>query len=648
MRPNPAAASPTAHHDIPQSYWLWVMCLTGVDYFSTLGYQPSIAFNATGVLAPLATVILVAVTLFGALPIYSYVARESCHGQGSISMLERLFHGWSGKLLVLILLGFAATDYVITKTLSAADAATHLLHNPYWQDAPTVLQSQLVLTMGLLVFLGASFLRGFREVIGMAVVLVGIYLVLNLIVIGGGLWYLANHPDRVAQWWENVISGNWHLQEAPLEGKGFLTILATCFLLFPKLALGLSGFETGVAVMPLVAGDPTDNPTQPAGRIRNTRKLLATAAIIMSVALLACAMITSTLIDPLELEQGQAKDRALAYLAHGEGGNRVLPFLGNTFGTIYDFSTVVILWFAGASAMSGLLNLVPRYLPRYGMAPEWAAAFRPLVLLFTGINLVVTWLFRASVDAQSGAYATGVMVLISSACVAVVIDQYRKRTGSWAHRVRWGYVLILMLFFYTTADIMITKPEGLVIATGFIGAVLVSSFVSRIIRSQELRLEKFEFVNLESRMLWDTLKHLGFPVLVPHRTGRRSVASKEEEIRRIHRLPPEVPIVFIEAVLGDTSEFYQSPLIEILHDEGRFIIKVTRSVSIAHVIAAIALELSKTGSPPEVHFGWSDESPIAANLNFVLFGEGNVPWLVQALIRRAEPDVRKAPRVVIG
>ena len=645
--PLPPQSEP--HHH--QSFWVWVLCLTGVDYFSTLGYQPSMAFEAVGRLAPLATVLLVLVTLFGALPVYCYVAGQSFQGQGSISMLERLVHGWTGKVLVLVLLGFAATDYVITKTLSAADAAEHLLHNQFWENhAPEWLQGQIILTVILLVMLGGVFLKGFSEVIGLAVALVAVYLTLNLVVIGSGLTYLARHPEAIADWWQMVQAGDWKLADNPVKGTGYGAIALVCLLFFPKLALGLSGFETGVAVMPLIMGDASDSADQPTGRIRNARKLLISAAAIMSVYLLGSSMIVSTLIPAEELQVGgAAANRALAYLAHGEGDFALCPMFGEVFGTIYDISTVLILWFAGASAMSGLLNLVPRYLPRYGMAPEWAKNIRALVVMFTFVNILVTAIFKADVNEQGGAYATGVLVLISSACVATVIDLYRKRQGSVMSRISWPYVGITLVFFYVTIMILWKKPEGMVIASCFIGTVFVSSLISRWQRSTELRLDHFRFINNESHFLWDALRHLEFPYLVPHRVGgARPLAQKEEEIRRVHHLDAAVPIVFVEATLGDVSEFYQSPTIEVTEEEGRFLIRVSNCASIAHTLASIALELSKSGTPPELHFGWSDENPLSMSLGFVLFGEGNVPWMVRGLVRKAQPDPAKQPRVIIG
>lgn len=674
------------HH---QSFWLWVMCLTGVDYFSTLGYQPSIAYEATGLLTPFATVVLVLVTLLGALPVYAYVAKRSPHGQGSIAMLERLMRGWWAKLFVLVLLGFAATDFVITKTLSAADAAEHVLKNPFWdvlvRHAPASWQGALIgtpgqigLTMLLLTILGAVFLRGFREVIGLAVVIVGAYLLLNLVIVGSSLSYLASDPQgrqSFERWTEKVQAGAWEFtmhgsvavghqdpgathagaDPAELFGKDAWGIALICVLLFPKLALGLSGFETGVAVMPLIKGDPGDTPAEPAGRVRNARKLLLTAALIMSFFLLGSSIAISTLIAPHDLQKGgQAENRALAFLAHGgrlasgESAADMNPLFGEAFGTLYDISTVIILWFAGASAMAGLLNLVPQYLPRYGMAPDWARAMRPLVVLFTAINLFVTWQFRASVHDQGAAYATGVLVLISSACVASVVDRWRSHAGPWYQRVAWPFVLVTAVFAYTTAANIIEKPDGLKIASWFILAIVVSSVVSRLWRSTELRFAGFHYVDAHSKFLWDSLKHIEFPVLVPHRPGGRTLAEKEAIIRREHRLDAQVPIVFVEAFLGDPSEFYQAPVLEVKQEEGSFILRVRRCASIAHVIASMALELSKVGKPPEIHFGWSAESPMAANLGFLLFGEGNVPWMVRELIQHAEPKPERQPRVVIG
>jgi hypothetical protein len=645
--PVASAAPQTAHH---QSYWLWVLCLTGVDYFSTLGYQPSIAFSATGRLAPFATFVLVLVTLLGAVPVYSNVAAKSARGRGSIAMLERLLTGWDAKLLVLVLLGFAATDFIITMTLSAADAAEHLIHNPLWKRAPVQLHSQMVITLGLLVLLGTTFMRGFREVIGIAVAIVAVYLVLNAIIIGVGLFRLAEHPTLVTDWYNQVRSGDWSMSEADVQAPSWGLIAFMCLKLFPRLALGLSGFETGVAVMPLVRGNDADNPDNPTGRIRNTRKLLLTAALIMSVMLMGSSIVTTMLIPAEELHTGgKAANRALAFLAHGQGPHYLAPIFGEIFGTLYDAATVAILWFAGASALSGLLNLVPRYLPRYGMAPEWATATRPLVLILTAIALFVTFVFKADVNAQGGAYATGVMVLILSASCAVVIDKYRSNEGPKWRRIPWHYVLITAVFIYTAADIIYSKPDGVTIASCFIAAILVLSAVSRIMRSTELeRFRKFEFVSPESKFLWESLQHLEIPVLVPHRPGGRILAAKEDEIRNWHHLSANTPIVFMEVEIGDASEFYQSPLMEIVHEEGRFIIRVTRCASIAHVIAVIALTLSQFGHPPELHFGWSDESPVRTNFRFLLFGEGNVPWIVRQLLIKAQPDPALRPRVIIG
>src|SRR4051794_1382494 len=335
--PGPHATTAPQDHRRP---WWQVMCLTGVDYFSALGYQPSIAALAAGAVAPIATVVLVALTLLGALPVYRRVARESPHGEGSIAMLERVLPWWGGKLFVLVLLGFAATDFLITMTLSAADATAHLLENPY---VPAGLGGpQVAVTMLLLAALGAVFLRGFREAVGVAVVLVGLYLALNTVVIGVGLAQVAIHP-QVFQDWTRMLSA---------EHPNWLAVIGVSLIVFPKLALGLSGFETGVAVMPQIQGLPDDTERNPVGRIHGTHRLLGTAALLMSVALILSSLVTTLLIPAREFaDGGQANGRALAYLAH--------EYLGGTFGTCYDLSTIAILWFAGASAMAGLLNLVP-------------------------------------------------------------------------------------------------------------------------------------------------------------------------------------------------------------------------------------------------------------------------------------------------
>ena len=648
-----------SHHDHRHYPWLLIMCLCGVDYFSTLGYQPSIAFEGAGTLAPLATLVLVLVTLFGALPIYSHVAGETPDGVGSIGMIERMFKGWGAKLVVLVLIGFAATDFVITKTLSAADAAAHLISNPLYEDhVPAWLQGQMPTTMFLLVLLGAMFLKGYGEVVGLATVLCTAFLGLSFIVVVASVFYLVTHPALLQQWFTEISTGNYHLDHAPLSGTGPWVAMGIAVLVFPKLALGLSGFETGVLHIHMVRGTEAD-PHDEQARIANTRRMMLVAALIMSFFLIGSSLATgtNTLIPAEELTlepvKGKAMDRALAYLAHGESPHPICPLFGHVFGTLYDISTIAILWFAGASAMGGLLNMVPRYLPRYGMAPDWAAAYRPLVLAFTVINLVVTLAFRADVSAQGGAYATGVLVLMTSACIASFLHEMRKTPephhalALYGQRIAFG--LITLVFIYTTLANMIERPDGIIIASIFIATVMAISFTSRFFRSDELRLKEFRFADPADRMLWtDIIVEGAFRVLVPHRPGSRSLAEKEAEIRRKHRIPETVPIVFLEVHYGDVSEFQNAPIISARQEGTRFIIVARDVVSVSHTIAQVAMEMTKGGAMLDIIFGWSKGGSLKLALDYVLFGQGDVPNRVVDLLDKAIADPALRPTVIVG
>jgi hypothetical protein len=603
------------------------MCLTGVDYFSTLGYQPSIAFIAAGALSPIATIFLVLLTLFGALPIYSRVARESPHGEGSISMLEDLLPRWRGKLFVLALLGFVATDFIITITLSAADATAHVVDNPF---APHFLEGHRVaVTLVLIAILGAIFLKGFKEAIGLAVALVAVYLLFNVVVVSLGIYEALTHPQAFPAWKEAIFA-------MPEVRGNPLLILGLSLIWFPKLALGLSGFETGVAVMPLVKGDPGDDPKRPAGRIRNTRRLLTTAALIMSFMLITSSLVTALLIPAEKLRVGgEADGRALAYLAH--------HFLGDYFGTAYDISTILILWFAGASAMAGLINIVPRYLPRYGMAPNWARATRPLVLVYTAIAFAVTIVFDADHNAQGGAYATGVLVLMTSAAVAVTLSAWREGA------IRYAFLAIALVFSYTTITNIIERPEGIKIASLFIGAIVVVSFISRALRSTELRVDRVEMNDAARAFIEEARK--GTIRIIANRPDRGDVDEyrlKEKQERWNNHIPAGDPVLFFEVRPGDVSEF--SGVLRVRGVQvGAYKVLRTRSPAVPNAIAAFLLHARDvTGQIPHVYFGWTEGNPIWYVLKFIFFGEGDTAPVTHEILRQAEHDPSRRPAVHVG
>ena len=699
----------THHHTHP---WWKVMCLTGVDYFSTLGYQPGIAALAAGALSPIATLVLVLITLFGALPMYRRVAEESPHGDGSISMLERLLSYWPSKFLVLALIGFVATGFIITITLSAADAGAHLVENPLVRQY--ISSAQLPITLLFIALLGLVFLKGFNEAIGIAVVLVAVYIGLSLVVVGIGLQHLLQNPVKFTNWL-NILSMGY---SSPLA------IIGAALLVFPRLALGLSGFETGVVVMPLIQGDKTDTEEAPKGRIRNAKKLLLGAALIMSVMLISSAFVTTVMIPrsefwpattataeenadtlksglatikiplddekkpkeelvyqiptdlptmgqptnvsvnyqnetinliatikpvgniynvTLEKPKGEANGRALAYLAH--------KYLGDGFGTAYDISTILILWFAGASAMAGLLNIVPRYLPRYGMAPDWTLATRPLVLIFTALCFIVTFAFNASVDAQASAYATGVLALMTSAAIAVTLSAIRHGQK----RLSFLFGITSLVFVYTTTQTILEQPDGLRIAGFFILLIVLISIFSRVTRSTELRITEIEFDKTAEDFIEDTAHQSELHLIANKRQAGDwgEYHDKEFAEREDHHIDQRDPVLFFEVEVSDASAFDAKLQVKGLTIEGpngeKYRILRATAPAVPNAIAAFLFEVrNRTSLIPHCYFTWSEITPIANVIRFLFFGEGDTAPMTREIIRQNEPKKRRRPRVHVG
>jgi hypothetical protein len=259
-----------------------------------------------------------------------------------------------------------------------------------------------------------------------------------------------------------------------------------------------------------------------------------------------------------------------------------------------------------------------------------------------GIALVVTLLFHANVDAQGGAYATGVLILITSAAIAVTISV-------WGRNIRWLFLAMSLVFIYTTILNIKERPEGIKIASVFILAMIVTSLVSRALRSTELRICGVHLDSVAQALLDECYGHT--IRLVPRRPkpeGEIDLDAIDRQVRYMNGIDSDERIYFFEVEPGDTSDFEDNLAItgERL---GKHRVLRAKSPVIPNAIAALLIYLeSTTGNAPHAYFKWREGNPISNLFAFLFFGEGDAAPITHEVLRRAVRDPRKRPVIHVS
>ncbi len=174
------------------------------------------------------------------------------------------------------------------------------------------------------------------------------------------------------------------------------------------------------------------------------------------------------------------------------------------------------------------------------------------------------------------------------------------------------------MFVYTTAVNIIARPEGIKIASFFIGSIILTSLISRVWRSTEVRVERVELDATAQRFIADASR--GEIRVIANQLDAgdaREYFLKEQEVREDTHLPPGEPVLFFEVTVRDASEFEDVLKVKGVEVDGYRVLRA-ESAAVPNAIAAFLLYLrDQTGKIPACLL-WLDgrqSDPLSAALH---------------------------------
>jgi hypothetical protein len=269
------------------------------------------------------------------------------------------------------------------------------------------------------------------------------------------------------------------------------------------------------------------------------------------------------------------------------------------------------------------------------------------VLVYTVISVLITVAFGADVNAQAGAYATGILAMMVSGAVAVMISAIRRKQ----HASTAGFAALTLVLLYALVENVIEKPDGLAISALFILGIIVVSLVSRVSRTTELRADRIEFDETARRFVTDSLANDGALHIIANRRQGGDLAeysAKEAEQRSMNPLPGTADVLFLEIDVVDPSEFSNVLQVRGVEVDGYRILRA-QSPAAPNAIAAVLLALrDATDVLPQCHFEWSEGNPLGHLFRYLILGRGDTAPVVREILRTTETDPARRPGIHVG